>query len=275
MVIVPTDEEAILPITPLRHDNKGKRKMSHFFDETEPIETGVSTHLTLHFAGVPTFKNTKTAVCKNPNRALSSSLMSSTQLFHALFDEGKGKIPQFFDFFASESEGKLAVDMTTVPTDETEVSTDLSLLHFASPAKKTAVVSPRYSPPVPGDVVNLPALPEDRWEIKKVLKKSDVDESSRLLLSEVDVQEYILPRVMGNGRALDEGEGVEVAVWDIDKGSEHVLVLQKWKTGSFVLKKKWMSEFVRRRGLEKNDEIGLRWDEGNSRLEFTVFRKNG
>ncbi|KAL0370249.1 UNVERIFIED_CONTAM: putative B3 domain-containing protein [Sesamum angustifolium] len=79
---------------------------------------------------------------------------------------------------------------------------------------------------------------------------------------------------MGNGPVWDEGQGVEVAVWDMDTGSEHVLVLKKWKTGSFVLMKNWMSDFVRRRGLEKNDEIGLRWDDGNSRLEFTVLNKN-
>ncbi|KAL0437099.1 UNVERIFIED_CONTAM: putative B3 domain-containing protein [Sesamum radiatum] len=121
---------------------------------------------------------------------------------------------------------------------------------------------------------NSPALPEDRCKIKKVLKKSDVDDSSRLLLAKVDVQAHILPHVMGDGRRLDEGEEVEVAVWDMDTGSEHVLVLKKWKTGSFVLKKEWMSEFVRRRGLEKNDEIGLRWDDVNSRLEFTVLNKN-
>ncbi|KAK4408377.1 putative B3 domain-containing protein [Sesamum angolense] len=187
-------------------------------------------------------------------------------------------MPQFFDFFASE--GKLIpVDTTPLPTSEFEVSTELSLLHFAGPPQKTAVVGPRYSPPAPRDVVlpsNPPALPEDRWEIKKVLKKSDVDDSSRLLLSKVNVQEHILPRVTGNlpGRGLDEGEGVEVAVWDMDTGSEHVLVLKKWKTGSFVLMKNWMSEFVRRRGLEKNDVIGLRWDDGSSRLEFTVLKKN-
>ncbi|KAL0418385.1 UNVERIFIED_CONTAM: putative B3 domain-containing protein [Sesamum radiatum] len=85
---------------------------------------------------------------------------------------------------------------------------------------------------------------------------------------------HILPHVMGNGPVWDEGQGVEVAVWDMDTGSEHVLVLKKWKTGSFVLMKNWMSDFVRRRGLEKNDEIGLRWDDGNSRLEFTVLNKN-
>ncbi|KAL0418386.1 UNVERIFIED_CONTAM: hypothetical protein Sradi_1252100 [Sesamum radiatum] len=275
--VVPT-EEAIPQITSLpHHDNNGKRNLSRFFDEAEtaPIETpgpGVSTHLTLHFASPPTFNHTQTDVGPSLNTALSSFPMSSTHLF---YDKGKGKMPQFFDFFASE--GKLAIDTTTLPTAEFGVSTDLSLLHFAGPRKNTAVVSPNYSPPAPRGVVmlgNLPALPEDFWEIKKVLTKSDVDDSCRLLLAKVDVEEHILPHVMGKGPGLDEGQGVEIAVCDMDMGSQHVLVLKKWKTGSFVLKKNWMSDFVRRRGLKKNDEIGFRWDDGNSRLEFTVLKKN-
>ncbi|KAK4408378.1 putative B3 domain-containing protein [Sesamum angolense] len=268
---------------------KGKGKMPQFFDvftsegkpadEIAQTEAGVSTHLSLHFAGPPTFKQTKSAIgpSQSPNMA-RSSFPSSSRLSDAQYDKGKAKMPQFFDFFASE--GKLAVDTTTFPTAETGFSPHLiSLLHFAGPPKKTAVVSPRYSPPAPRGVAvvpgNMPALTGDRWDIKKVLKQSDVDVSSRLLLAKVDVHEHILPHVMGNGPGLDEGQGVEVAVWDLDTGSEHVLVLKKWKsTGSFVLKKNWMSEFVRRRGLEKNDEIGLRWDGGNSRLEFTVLKKN-
>ncbi|KAL0437104.1 UNVERIFIED_CONTAM: putative B3 domain-containing protein [Sesamum radiatum] len=265
--IVPSstdDEEAIppTPITPLPRHNKGKRKMYEFFDEAPrpPIETGVSTRLTLSFAAPPTFNHTRTTAIGPSMKmapALSSFPMSSTQLFHAHYDKGEGKIPQIFDFFASE--GKVPCDTTTPPTDETGVSTHLSLCHFAGAG---------YSPPAPRGVVvvpgDSPALPEDRWEIKKVLTKSDVDDSSRLLLAKVDVQAHIVPHVMGDGRGLDEGEGVEVGVWDLDRGSEHVLVLKKWKSGSFVLMKNWMSEFVRRRGLEKNDEIGLRWDDGNS-----------
>ncbi|KAL0418384.1 UNVERIFIED_CONTAM: hypothetical protein Sradi_1251900 [Sesamum radiatum] len=241
--------------------------MSQFFDdeaeaEAAPIENpGLGSLLILLSTSPPP---------PTPNMPLSSSTLSDAQ-----YDQGNGKMPQYFDFFASEF--KLAVDTTTLPmsTDETGVSTHLSLLHFAGPPKKHAVVSPRYSPPAPRGVAvvvprYLPALPEDRWEIKKVLKKSDVDDSSRLLLSKVHVQAHILPHVMGNGPVWDEGEGVEVAVWDMDTGSEHVLVLKKWKTGSFVLMKNWMSDFVRRRGLKKKDVIGLRWDDGNSRLEFSA-----
>ncbi|KAK4441385.1 hypothetical protein Salat_0473400 [Sesamum alatum] len=187
----------------------------------------------------------------------------------------KTKMPEFFHVLGSE--GKPADE--TAPT-ETVVSTHLSL-HLGPPtASKTALVN---SPPTGNDVMpsNLPALPEmgvsteltldfglpttrqsqpalsprnvvhnqwpalpeDHWEIKKVLKRSDVDGS----------------RVCCLGR---------------DKRSEHVLVLKKWNsTGSFVLKKNWMSDFVRRRELEENDEIGLRWDDRNSRLEFTLLLK--
>ncbi|KAL0370248.1 UNVERIFIED_CONTAM: hypothetical protein Sangu_0342900 [Sesamum angustifolium] len=133
-ILPTTHEDAIPPITPLPRDNKGKRKMSQFFDdeaEAAPIANpgpGVSTHLTLHFAPPPT-----------PNMPLSSSTLSDAQ-----YDQGNGKMPQFFDFFASEF--KLAVDTTTLPmsTDETGVSTHLSLLHFAGPPKKPAVVCPIF-----------------------------------------------------------------------------------------------------------------------------------
>ncbi|KAL0437105.1 UNVERIFIED_CONTAM: putative B3 domain-containing protein [Sesamum radiatum] len=334
--------------------NKGKRKMSPFFDKAAPIETavsthlsllfaapptfkhtknaigpslspslarssyvftsagkpvdeivsneaGVSTHLSLLFAGPPTFKKTKNAIGPSPNMARSSDVFTSegkptdeiasteagVSTHLSLHFAGPPTLEQTKNAIGpspspspspSMARRELDVDTKTLPTAENGVSTHLSLLHFTGTPKKTAVVSTRYSPPAPRGVLvvpwNLPALREDRWDIKKVLTKSDVDESSRLLLAKVVVQEHILPHVMGNGPGPDEGQGVEVAVWDMDKGSEHVLVLKKWKSGSFVLVKNWMSDFVRRRGLEKDDVIGLRWDDGNSRLEFTVLKKN-
>ncbi|KAL0437097.1 UNVERIFIED_CONTAM: putative B3 domain-containing protein [Sesamum radiatum] len=167
--------------------------------------------------------------------------------------------PEFIDFFALEGN---QADEEAPP--ETEVSTELSL------AFGTAVHSPVRAV-VPGDL-HRPA--EDNWEIVKELRGSDVDGSSRLMLKKPWVQEHILPHVMGQGVGVGVGEGVEVVVWDVDTGSEHVLVLKKWRSGSFVLVKNWMSDFVRRRGLEKEDEIGLRWDDENSRLEFTVLGRN-
>ncbi|KAL0386106.1 UNVERIFIED_CONTAM: B3 domain-containing protein [Sesamum radiatum] len=79
---------------------------------------------------------------------------------------------------------------------------------------------------------------------------------------------------MGYRPAPNAGEGFEVNVRDVDTGSEHMLVLKLWKsTKSYVLTKNWMSEFVKRRELEEKDEIGLRWNDENSRLEFTLLRR--
>ncbi|KAK4441354.1 B3 domain-containing protein [Sesamum alatum] len=174
--------------------------------------------------------------------------------------------PEFIDFLGLEEK----------QGDETEpagwdVSTELSL------------GCPNYSPrrvvvPTDDDDDELhqptpaafPAEDINNWGIIKELRGSDVDGSSRLMLKRRWVKDHILPHVnMGNGL-----EGVELVVWDVDTGSEHALVLKKWKSGSFVLMKNWMSNFVRRRGLKKKDEIGLRWDYESSRLEFTVIKKN-
>ncbi|KAL0460833.1 UNVERIFIED_CONTAM: hypothetical protein Slati_0710500 [Sesamum latifolium] len=144
--------------------------------------------------------------------------------------------------------------------------------------RKRTAVRPRSSPPPPptidldlnigsGNWQQPAADDEDQWKIKKVLKKSDVDGSSRLLLGKLLVQEHILLHlVMGEA-------GVEVKVWDVDTGTEHMLLLKKWKSNSFVFVKNWMSVFVTRRDLEEKDEIGLRWNHANSRLDFTLLRK--
>ncbi|KAL0437103.1 UNVERIFIED_CONTAM: putative B3 domain-containing protein [Sesamum radiatum] len=346
--------------------NKGKRKMSPFFDKAAPIETAVSTHLSLLFAAPPTFKHTKNAIgpSLSPSLARSSYVFTSagkpvdeivsneagvsthlSLLFagpptfkktknaigpspnmarssYAFTSEGTPAdeiVPSLSLHFGSPRTSKSKKNAIGLrpnrnmarssfpsstpsevnPADEkapTGVSTRLSL-HFAGPPTSKQTKNPNRprtwvifssSPNLSdaqfdegkGKTSQLfdffdkeGRLPENRWEIKKVLKKSDVDDSSRLLLAKDVVHEHILPHVIGNGPGPDEGQGVEVAVWDMDKGSEHVLVLRKWKSGSFVLVKNWMSDFVRRRGLEKDDEIGLRWDDGNSRFEFTVLKK--
>ncbi|KAK4408349.1 hypothetical protein Sango_0415900 [Sesamum angolense] len=181
--------------------------------------------------------------------------------------KGKGKIlPQLHDFLGLE--GKPAA--TQLAYDKLKMSVPESFDETASPPVSTQLsLKPRYSPPPP----MVADLMQD-WTIRKYLTASDVGGSSRFLLNKPSAEDHILPYVMGNdGLGLEQG--VEVVVWDVDTGSEHILVLKRWKsTGSFVLTKNWMSDFVRRRELKKNDEIGLRWADENSRLEFTVLRKN-
>ncbi|KAL0460832.1 UNVERIFIED_CONTAM: B3 domain-containing protein [Sesamum latifolium] len=205
------------------------------------------------------FKNVQNHVGKQEN---GFYFVKTTSVVLA---NAKRKIPQFINFFAS---------------DKTKANQEPAIKK-----RKRTAVRPRYPPPPPPTTdldlsigcgnwqqpAAAPANDEDQWKIKKVLTKSDVDGSSRLLLGRLLVLEHILPHLlMGN----DMGEqGVEIKVWDVDTGSEHMLLLKKWKSNSFVFVKNWTSDFVKRRELKENDEIGLRWNHGNSRLDFTLLKK--
>ncbi|KAL2557911.1 uncharacterized protein Fot_02650 [Forsythia ovata] len=115
----------------------------------------------------------------------------------------------------------------------------------------------------------------DHWRIKKVLKISDVDSSSRLLIGRKQVFKHIIPFFTNNPSEFCQNiEGIRVTVFDVDTLTEHMLTLKKWKTNSFVLFNNWMKNFVSRRQLKVNDEIGLRWDVNASRLEFTVLERH-
>lgn len=119
--------------------------------------------------------------------------------------------------------------------------------------------------------------PEDpnHWTIRKVLKKSDVDGSSRLLIGRKEVLSHIAPFFTDNPfEFCQNNAGIHVIVYDVDTNTGHMLKLTKWKTGSFVLKNNWTQQFVKRRELKENDEIGLRMDFQEARLEFTVLRRH-
>ncbi|XP_073312154.1 putative B3 domain-containing protein At1g78640 [Primulina huaijiensis] len=133
-----------------------------------------------------------------------------------------------------------------------------------------AVVPPSSPPPVP-QPPNLAIVPDDDnpWTITKKLHQSDVDGSSRLLLGKKHVQAHIDPHI---GK-FDGKKGVELVVYDVDTRTEHRLTLKKWKTKSYVLLKRWTKDFVKRRELSKNDEIGFRWERIHRRFEFTVIKK--
>ncbi|KAK4441336.1 B3 domain-containing protein [Sesamum alatum] len=210
-------------------------------------------------------KNVKSCVGKAMNQVPSEEdrfyMLKRTSVLADDDDHGgKRKMSQFIDFFAS--------------SDETKADQEAELVI----KKRKTTVGPSHSPPIDldlsigrGNSEEPPAPAEDCWKIKKMLTRSDVNGSSRLLLGKVLVQEHILPHVRGNPY---EGEGVEVKVWDVDTASEHILVLKFWTSSkSYVFKKNWTSDFVERRALEEKDEIGLRWDDENSRMEFTLLKK--
>lgn len=119
----------------------------------------------------------------------------------------------------------------------------------------------------------IPDQEQEKWTIKKILTRSDCNSSSRLLLAHGLVQEHILPNAFcGAETWLNNGNGITFDVHDVQIHVVVQLTLKQWKTGSFVFMGGWSENFVRRRGLNEGDEIGLRWNQG--RLEFAVVAKN-
>ena len=111
------------------------------------------------------------------------------------------------------------------------------------------------------------------WVIKKRIQLSDIGHLARLLLAADLVKGHILPQ--WDARRI-EGikNGVRVAVWDCDTKSEHQLTFKQWPSnGCYVLNEKWTTGFVWRRGLKKGDEIGLYWDQSNSRFTFSILNR--
>jgi hypothetical protein len=113
----------------------------------------------------------------------------------------------------------------------------------------------------------------DLWPIKKMITPSDLGKSSRLLLARDGVKKHILPQWDANRIESLHEEGVQVCVWDCDTKSEHQLVFKRWASGSYVLIGKWIKEFVERKVLNKGDEIGLYWDQTNSRFNFRILNR--
>ncbi|KAK3430391.1 hypothetical protein EUGRSUZ_E01944 [Eucalyptus grandis] len=116
-------------------------------------------------------------------------------------------------------------------------------------------------------------LLHDPWDFKKVLETSDVDHSSRLLLTKGFVESRVLKEKGEEMVGLVKSRaGMEVPVWDADTSTEHPLVFGYWKsTKGYVLKGGWIPEFVERRGLVVGDKIGMFWDE--RMFYFKVLRK--
>ncbi|KAH9616301.1 hypothetical protein KSS87_022553 [Heliosperma pusillum] len=58
-------------------------------------------------------------------------------------------------------------------------------------------------------------------------------------------------------------------------GVELKLTLKKWPSSKvYGLMNNWRRDFVSRRGLVPGDEVGIRWDQSNNRLLFSVLIKS-
>ncbi|KAF7847452.1 hypothetical protein BT93_L2953 [Corymbia citriodora subsp. variegata] len=120
----------------------------------------------------------------------------------------------------------------------------------------------------------------DPWKIKKKLTKSDLGDLSRLMLPMGCLEDYMfgLMRKEGNEmkRRVESREGMQVIMRDEDRGVEHQPVLRRWESsGSYVLNCGWIKHFVKGRGLEVGDEIGMFWDPDACKFYFTVLDRVG
>ncbi|KAK4259481.1 hypothetical protein QN277_005807 [Acacia crassicarpa] len=115
----------------------------------------------------------------------------------------------------------------------------------------------------------------DPWKIKRVLTATDVDGGhNRLFLGSKLVRNLVLPVLTDEERSkLDARKRVEINFCDVNNNmSIHTLILKKWKCGRIVVIGNWNRDFVRRRGLNEGDQIGLQWDEYEHRFNFSVLR---
>ncbi|KEH24730.1 putative transcription factor B3-Domain family [Medicago truncatula] len=106
---------------------------------------------------------------------------------------------------------------------------------------------------------------DDSWNIKKVLKQTDVGYCSRLLLGKKLAEEFVLP-VLG----AKAHRGIQVKIWDIDTKSMHTIKFKR-RSGMYFFNGGWVKEFVIRRGLQEGNKIGLYWDQYGKFFNFTVL----
>ncbi|XP_045830759.1 uncharacterized protein LOC123922059 [Trifolium pratense] len=101
-----------------------------------------------------------------------------------------------------------------------------------------------------------------------VTHEDNVTDDDRVCLPLLNL---IVP-VLG-GLQVCENRGVHVRVWDIDINSLHSLVFTiRPSNQSHIFKDTWIKDFVLRRNLQVEDEIGLIWDRYNQNFVFSVLR---
>jgi hypothetical protein len=205
----------------------------------------------------------------------------------------KIKEPIFHNFLAvaerdhvevSKAEGVALASMKPSELDEISLDLKLGCASCITTKRKSCENSAKLTPPSSSargikrmkhncrEVSLELKLGFDPWVIKKTIQTSDLGDLARLLLAAGLVKQHILP--MWNAETIEKiQDGVGVVVWDSDTKSEHQMEFKQWKSGSYVLIKQWKNEFVIRRKLKRGDEVGLYWDQINSRFNFSVLKQ--
>ncbi|KAJ4957076.1 hypothetical protein NE237_013859 [Protea cynaroides] len=117
----------------------------------------------------------------------------------------------------------------------------------------------------------------DPWTVKKKLTESDLNHLSRLILPRDQVEKHVLPFFNPEEEkgVLRSENGFHFRVKDVDEDSSHLLSFKRVKsTRSYKLGLNWISQFVKRRRLQKGDVIGMLWDNYGTRgFYFSVLER--
>lgn len=112
------------------------------------------------------------------------------------------------------------------------------------------------------------------FKIKKNLMPSDLGNLSRLLVPKGMVKNHVLP-LLGEElvQRVWSPAGLRVTVEDEVWETDYELTFKYLKSSSsYVFNGNWISHFVKRLDLKKDDEIGLYWDTLNSKFHFSVLK---
>lgn len=113
----------------------------------------------------------------------------------------------------------------------------------------------------------------DHWCIKKKLFASDIGNNTRLLLPSQVVEDHVFKQWSDDQRSRIKASGLLFSVWDCDTNTQHELLFKQWSNGAYVLINNWMKEFVKRRQLKVDDEVGLYLDISTSTIKFSVLNR--
>ncbi|CAL1414062.1 unnamed protein product [Linum trigynum] len=123
-------------------------------------------------------------------------------------------------------------------------------------------------------------LYEDPWTIRQRVKMIEAEDPNPMLALHANAGRYVAGLLTKEdlARLVNDGRPVRVRIWDVDTESEHEaeLVRRRLWFGSGMhwvigFAGDWWSEFVRRRGLEEGDEIGMNWDRRHFRFNFRLI----
>ncbi|KAK9683273.1 hypothetical protein RND81_10G128200 [Saponaria officinalis] len=113
------------------------------------------------------------------------------------------------------------------------------------------------------------------WPITKNLTPCDVRQRQNRLLIGSEMAQYIMNHLGEESREnVEKGKGINVIVHDQDTNEDFLLRFNRFpSTQGHVLNGRWHGDFVVRRALKIDDQIGIRWNIVNNILVFTVLNR--